>query len=76
MASFPGPDPKMGAMNTTEIVQQLRAERDKLNAAIRALEGVAGAGLREARTRLQLAGEGSGSVCRRRPKPESVSQMR
>jgi hypothetical protein len=27
-------------MNTTEIVQQLRAERDKLDAAIQALEGV------------------------------------
>jgi hypothetical protein len=27
-------------MNTNEIVQQLRAERDKLDAAIRALEGI------------------------------------
>jgi hypothetical protein len=29
-------------MNLNEIVQQLRAERDKLDAAIRALEGVGG----------------------------------
>lgn len=29
-------------MNTNEIVQQLRVERDKLDAAIKALEGVGG----------------------------------
>jgi hypothetical protein len=31
-------------MNTNEIVQQLRAERDRLNAAIQALEGGGGVG--------------------------------
>ena len=32
----------LAAMNTNEIVQQLRAEKDKLDAAIQALEGVGG----------------------------------
>jgi hypothetical protein len=32
-------------MNVTEIVQQLKSERGKLDAAIQALEGVGGGGL-------------------------------
>jgi hypothetical protein len=42
---------KMPAMNMTEIVRQLQAERDKLDAAIRALEGVAGGGSASGRRR-------------------------
>ena len=49
-------------MNTTEIVQQLRAERDRLDAAIQALEGVGGGGSGKRRGRPPGSGTKSASA--------------
>lgn len=58
-------------MNANEIVQQLRAERDRLDAAIQALEGIGGGGSGKRRGR--RPGSGNKPVSATRTKRRGMS---